>query len=199
MFYGLVYYPQDIGVDLELFRRRYDPTFAVIDPHITIMFPVPGSVGREDLYEHVEKVTNAFQPFRISMGGFQRSPDHWLFLTLNQGNREMKELYNVVYTGILEDYRRDDIEFIPHLSLGLFIRNGAVFDWNNPKESDFDEESYMAAMIEAGEMIFEPEHLVDRLHLVSIPDQVIEWATGKRSSIPDDARAECLEIFPLGI
>ncbi len=155
-------------------------------------------VGESELVSHIESVLNDFSPFEIRLGGFHKSRDHWLFLTLAKGEAQVKKLYQSLYTGILAGYRRDDIEFVPHLGLGLFMKEGSKYDWDNPRETDFDKERYEEALQEARAL---PLHLifrVEKLQLTKMSDEVLEWATGKRSSIPDDSKSIEVREFILG-
>ncbi|MFQ5769749.1 MAG: 2'-5' RNA ligase family protein [bacterium] len=88
MYYRLVYY---LDIDSKLInqiRKKYDPTIAVIAPHITIMFPIPESVGKGELVQHIESVLKYGQSFPFHLLGLQKSWDHWLFLTLAEGNKD---------------------------------------------------------------------------------------------------------------
>jgi len=197
MYYGLVYYyAHGIG-QINQLRYKYDPTADVIAPHITILFPVPDSVGEERLIGHIENVLAGRPPFTLRLGGLQKSPDHWLFITLAEGAEEIAGLYEALYTGLLEEFRRDDIEFVPHLGLGLLIKKGVQYDWNNPRESDLDDEAFESAKAEAGSLELDAEMTVARLHLVSIPDDVIEWASGERPDFSLDSRAADVKVFRL--
>lgn len=104
------------GVEvIQRIRRKYDPTLTVVDPRIAVLFAVPETVGEEKLLSHLEAVCARRSPFEFRLGGFHRSEDHWLFLTLLQGEEDVRSLYRDVYTDTLEEYRRDDIEFVPHV------------------------------------------------------------------------------------
>ena len=49
MIYSLVHYPAIDTKRINQLRRKYDPQVELIQPHITIMFPVPGSIGGDRL------------------------------------------------------------------------------------------------------------------------------------------------------
>ena len=53
-------------------------------------------------------------------------------------------------------------------------------------------------MEEAKALPLERSCTVDRLDLVKIPGELIDWATGKRASIPGDCRALQVRAFRLG-
>ena len=107
-------------------------------------------------------------------------------------------MYRAIYTGILAEFRRDDIDFIPHLALGLFVKDNARYDWNNPRESDFDEQSYRSAIHDAEELHLDLRWLVEELHLIKLPDEVIEWANGRRPNFSTESRAIHVRNFRLG-
>jgi 2'-5' RNA ligase len=201
MHYALVFYPQ---LDSELreaigrIRRRYDPTADRSEPHITIVFPVPEAVGEAELVSHIEDVLGDWRPFEVELGGFHKSRDHWLFLALATGEREVKDLHRLLYTGILDKYRRDDIDFVPHVGLGLFVKEGSKYNWDHPREADLDQGRYDEALQQAKTLPLGSSYIVERLHLVKIPDEVLDWTTGKRASIPEDWRSTAVRVFGLG-
>ena len=201
MYYALVYYPplsEELAESIAAIRRKHDPTVGFTEPHITILFPVPDGVGEAQLIRHIESVLNDRKSFEIRLGGFHKSHDHWLFLTLTEGEAEVKRLNQLLYTGILAEYRRDDIEFVPHLGLGLFLKEGCTYDWDNPQESDFDQERYEEALEQAKALPLQVSFAVENLQLTRIPDEVLEWATGKRTSIPEGSQIVEVREFLLG-
>ena len=201
MYYALSFYPQlstELSESIDAIRTEYDPTSGFIKPHIAVLFPVSGIVGEEQLIRHIQNVLSDCSPFEIRLGGFHKSPDHWLFLTLKEGDAQVKKLYQSLYTGILTEYRRDDIEFVPHLGLGLFMKQGSTYDWDSPRESDFDQERYEEALCQAKALPLASSIPVEKLSLTKIPDVILEWATGKRASIPEDSRIAEVREFRLG-
>ncbi len=168
MFYVLVHFPRIDYTDINRIRRRFDPTFRVIDPHITLMFPVPESIREDYLLQHLTPILNKLKPFPIHLKGFVKSWDHWLFLTLEQGNSEIEQLYHAIYTGILTECKRPDIPFIPHLGLGLFVKKGSKYNLLAPKSVEFDQNRYDVAFNEAGKLNLDYHCLFDQLHLLRL-------------------------------
>jgi 2'-5' RNA ligase len=200
MYYALNFYPllsAEFSEPIDAIRREYDPTSDFTKPHITVLFPIPGSVGERRLISHIQNVLSDWTPFEIRLGGLHKSHDHWLFLTLKEGEAQVKKLYRLLYTGVLAQYRRHDIEFVPHLGLGLFVKDGATYDWGNPQESDFDRERYEEALRRAKALPLPSSISVEKLHLTKIPDVILEWATGKRASLPADSRIVEVREFRL--
>jgi 2'-5' RNA ligase len=200
MYFALIFYPQldpELMESIEKIRRKYDPTVELSKLHITVLFPVPDAVGEEKLVNHIEQVLTDWEPFGVSLGGFHRSHDHWLFLNVVEGEAELKALYRELYTGILEEYRRDDIEFVPHVGLGVFVKEGSRYDWDHPQEANFDRKKYAEALQQAEALPLGSSCVMGKLHLVSIPDEVLEWATGQRANIPNKSRITEVQEFRL--
>jgi 2'-5' RNA ligase len=168
MYYALVHFPNIDTTHIDHIRSQYDPTAHLIAPHITVLFPVPDEVGENALVKHIEGVIKPWKPFPIRINGFHKSWDHWLFLTLEDGKAEVVRLHTEIYTGIIQPYRRKDIDFVPHISLGLFVKEGVNYDLKKPQELDFDERKYKAALQESGELGLDYHCVLDRLHLVML-------------------------------
>lgn len=149
MFYALVHFPEIDIININRLRKKYDPTYKNFDPHITIMFPVPDSEGEDRLLAHIKSILKNWEVFPIQLGGFVKSWDHWLFLTLQEGKLEVIQLYNEIYSGILSNFRRTDIEFIPHIGLGLFIKENENYNFKDPQKLEFDEQLYNRGLSEA--------------------------------------------------
>ena len=86
---------------------------------------------------------------------------------------------------------------MPHLGLGLFLKNGAIYNWDAPSEADFDQARYDRAMLEVEALDFDLRCRVNKLELVSIPDEVIDWVTGKLTQIPKGVRVSSRRSFVL--
>ena len=169
MYYVLLCYPRfdrETGENIEAFRRKYDPFVDSWKPHIPFIFPVPcNEVEEEKFAGHVETVLKNWKPFPIRIGGFTKSWDHLLFLLLKEGNREAVALHDELYTGILSPFLRRDIEYIPHIGIGLFVRKDAGYNALDPKIVDFDAKLYSQALKQAESLKIDSFDTVDRLVL----------------------------------
>ena len=123
MTYALVHYPNVDTTRINQLRREYDPQINLIEPHITIVFPVPESVGEEPLVSHIEGVLRGWQPFSIRLNGLLQSGDNYLFLLLAEGSSDIIRLHAELYTEVLAPYLRENIAFVPHVTLGAFGEN----------------------------------------------------------------------------
>jgi len=197
MYYALVSFPEIDTTSIDRLRRKYDPTVDLIEPHLTVVFPMPESLGRRELVDHCAAVLQGWRPFPVVAGPLVKTPDHWLFLTLRQGASVVHELYRDLYNGLLNDYARPDL-FQPHIGLGQFVKAGRSCDWNNPSADDFDEDRYAQALREAKELNLELSWVIDSLDLIELPDEVIAWARGSLPSFPPGARAKRTERLELG-
>jgi 2'-5' RNA ligase len=183
VYYALVYFPK-IKIDrINKLRQKYDPTYNLIASHLTLLFPIPASLGKDRIINHIETVLKNLQSIKIRFGGFRKSWDHWLLLTLTEGNAEIRKLYIELYTGFLLEYRREDIEFIPHIGLGLFIKNNSEYDLKNPKELIFDEETYQHALLEAESLNLDLQCTVDNIELVELNDDFTKMENIKNFSL----------------
>jgi len=103
------------------FRRAHDPTVDLVGPHLTLVFPVPASIGRDVFREHVRDVVARTRPFDIRLRGLEKSWDHWLFLLVAEGRDELIALHDALYTGILRPHLWTEQPYVPHVGLGLFV------------------------------------------------------------------------------
>ena len=178
MFYAVVHYPSIETKLIDEFRRKYDPQVDLIEPHITFLFLVPDSIGEANIVRHIESIAGHWGPFPVRLKGLQKAWDHWLFLLVAEGRECVTRLHHELYTGILADYLRKDIPFVPHLGLGLFASRGANYDIRNPREVSLDLEKYSQGLREAEQLDLDYCCEIDRLHLVKITDDVsrIVWS-----------------------
>ncbi|MFX1572676.1 MAG: 2'-5' RNA ligase family protein [Promethearchaeota archaeon] len=150
VFHALVCIPNINTTKIEALRKKYDPHYNLIKPHITLIFPINNiSISRKSLSKHVRSIVNNWKPFDIELGGFTKSWDHWLFLLIKKGNKEMIQLHNELYKGIFSPYLRNDIEYIPHISLGHFIKENYQNSQKTSNNDVFDESKYKLALEEA--------------------------------------------------
>jgi 2'-5' RNA ligase len=157
---------------IEAFRRKYDPHYNLIKPHITLIFPIDNTlISRLSLSEYVKSVINNWKSFNIELGGFKKSWDHWLFLLVQKGKKEIIELHDELYQGILLPHLKNNLEYIPHITIGRFIK---IFLQNSPEISErvvFDESRYNLALEEAKNLNFLYQTEVKTVQLIQINEQ----------------------------
>jgi 2'-5' RNA ligase len=155
VFYALVHYPDIDTRRINQLRDKYDPQVMMIEPHITIVFPLHESVGEQRLNSHIRGVLNGWHPFAIRLKGVLQSWDDYLFLSVDEGSENLIRLHEELYAGILARYRREDIPFIPHVTLGVFTGETG---------------RCARVLMEAERMELDYRSSVDRFHLVKIND-----------------------------
>jgi hypothetical protein len=200
MYYALVFYPrvsEDLSRSIDAMRRAYDPTCDLIRPHVTVMFPVPDTIGRQELVSHLQGVLSGWEPFTIGFGGLHKSADHWLFLTLTEGESEVKRLHHDLHTGILATYNRWGADFLPHIGLGLFRAGQAGSDPAEARQRSLDWDRYEQALSQAQGLPLAGAAVVDRFQLVQLPAAIVEWSHGGRPSLPDDSEIVGVYEFTL--
>jgi len=195
MAYVVLIYPHVDEALVGRIRRAYDPTVDVVRPHIPVVYPVPESIGLDRLAAHIAAVLEDWPPFEIRLSGLVRSRDHWLFLTPDHGDGSLSDLYRHLHTGLLADYAA--VRYEPHLGLGHFLVRGAVYDWEHPRSQDFDAARYELARREAEPLLAGPAQTIDTLHLVVVPNEVMEWSSGQRATPPEGVRVSDVRAFRL--
>jgi len=112
-------FPELEQVDLiQSIRKKYDPLYTCIPPHITLVFPFESQLTNADLYRHVKQAVTGFQPFLIRLEEITASNDHYLFLNVKRGNDQIIALHDKLYTGPLATYRSYSHTYLPHLTVG---------------------------------------------------------------------------------
>ena len=199
MYYVMGFYPEfspKLSRFIAAIREAHDPTAFLVAPHVTLLFPTAHTIGETRLIAHIENALRDAGPFEIKFGGFSKSQDHWLFLDLKQGAEQIRSLYRAIYSGILAEERYEG--FCPHLGLGLFLKPGALYDYRNPRDSDFDRERYEAVLEQARTLPLEREiFLAETFRMSTMPESVGEWTVGKRVAIPREARMTVVREFRL--
>ena len=168
MIYALVHYPNVDTKRINQLRKKYDPQVDLIEPHITLMFPVPESIGEDNLVNHIESILSGWQPFPIHLQGFQKSWDDYLFLMVKEGDADIIGLHSEIYTGILADYRKEDVPFVPHLTLGVLAKNA---------------NEYPEVLGEAKRLNLDHRSVLDKLHLVKINNERAQIIWSKEFSL----------------
>jgi 2'-5' RNA ligase len=166
--YALVHFPDIDTERINLLRKRYDPQFNLIEPHITLMFPVGEAIGENNLVNHVVSVLRNRQSFQVHLHGLERSSDDYLFLMVQEGNADIIGLHDEIYTGLLVGYRKPDRPYVPHLTLGMFAKNA---------------NEYPEAFEVAKRLDLDYRCVLDKVHLLRIYDDMTQIVSSKEFSL----------------
>jgi 2'-5' RNA ligase len=123
----IIAYPQLADADytwVQAIRQQYDPQVALVEPHITLVFPFT-TIPHEHAVDHLLAVTREVRPisliFRCAMVvKDDLSPLTHVFLVPDEGLGALVKLHNQLYTDILAPELRLDIPFVPHITIGGF-------------------------------------------------------------------------------
>jgi 2'-5' RNA ligase len=168
LIFAVVHYPNLDIQRINQFRRRYDPQVDLIEPHITLMFPVPESIGETNLVNHLETILRGRQAFPIHLQGLQRSGDNYLFLMIQEGKADIIGLHDEIYTCVLANYRKEELPYLPHLTLGVFANDAG---------------EYTEALAAAQRLDFDYRSVLDKLHLLRINDDLTRIVWSKEFSL----------------
>ena len=140
---AVVYFPQINNDDIDKFKKKYDPGWKIISPHITIVSPI-SEISVSNLIKHVTSVTKDVECFTIHLTALIKTFDDNLFLQIKEGKEKIVNLHDKLYSGILTSYTPSDFPFVPHLTIGYF----------RTKNDRFDEKLYAKAYAEAQKLNF---------------------------------------------
>ena len=182
MYLALVYFPQIDHEGFHEFRNTYEPYAALLREHMTFMFPVPESIGREELEKHISEVLSHRDPFKVHFCLLEKTVDHWLFWTLEEGMKLAVGLHDELYSGILSPHLKTDLPFIPHIGLGLFSTEN--YDFNDPyAELTLDQGRYERARKEFEALNMDLWCTIDHLALLRINEEYTECTELRRFSL----------------
>ncbi|MBN1593064.1 MAG: 2'-5' RNA ligase family protein [Candidatus Coatesbacteria bacterium] len=116
---AIVIYPRlaNIG-EIERIRKRYDPLFGQIRPHITLVFPFRREISKGELRSRVEGSLEGCRPFRLVLRGITGHEGEYLFLNVIQGNDAIIDIHRRLYSGALATHCDRSYAFLPHITVG---------------------------------------------------------------------------------
>jgi len=111
--------------DIESFRNLYDTQASLISAHVTLVFPFElDESSEQNLKSHVASVAAASQPFQVHFNDSITFEDGNLFL-LSDKQDQITMLHDELYTGMLSDFLRSDLPYMPHITVGQTKNDGA--------------------------------------------------------------------------
>ena len=105
---------------IDAIRRKYDPLFGLIAPHLTLVFPFEWDIGDEALARLLDARLTGFSPFDLELCGVGRSVDrfgNFLYWNVAKGVESLVQLHDELAA---HEFRPFDSGFPyhPHLTLG---------------------------------------------------------------------------------
>lgn len=96
--------------------------YDVVKPHFTIVFPVFTETPEADFIRHIKEKVAGIKPFDFVLSKSVLNKDafneYWhAFLVPDKGNKEIINLHDKMYEGLLKPELRPDIPFIAHIGI----------------------------------------------------------------------------------
>ena len=124
---------------IQCIRKEKDRLFNVLDPHITIVFPFSDQISNDELIEKIEDIISNFNKFEVEFRGVSLSNDNYIYLNCVMGNDLLIRLHDEIYSRILPEHLRTDIEYVPHITLGQDNNIDFLNSFNETFETIIDE------------------------------------------------------------
>lgn len=168
-----MHFPKINDKKMRRFRAEFDPLKKIIDPHITLLFPIKCSkeITKAKLVRHIEKILVKQKPFQIKLEGLFKTWDHWMFLRVNRGKKEIIRLHDKLYFGNFRKYLREDIPYIPGVGIGFFGAKNADYHLRNPKLVTLDKSRYLFALRKVKDIDLKYSSKFDGCSLIQLDNQ----------------------------
>lgn len=124
----IMIFPQfkNIGIIDEI-RDRYDPLAKLVRPHITLVFPFESEMTNEELEEKLTSSLQNVAPFELTLHGFSKSADNYLFLDIEKGKEIIEAIHDELYSKHFKEFYLD-IPYIPHMTVGKLDSQQELID-----------------------------------------------------------------------
>ena len=117
----ILIFPKFDNIDkIQKIREKNDRLYDKIMPHITIVFPFLSEMSNSEISLRLENLVSNFGKFKVDCRGVSLSNDNYIFLNCTEGEGEghIVKLHDEIYSKIFPLYLREDIPYIPHITLG---------------------------------------------------------------------------------
>ena len=160
------------GEPIGSFRRAHYPTAHLVEPHLTVVFPVPATIGGDAFREHVRGVVSRTPSFDIRLRGLDKSWDHWLFLAVAEGIDKVIALHDALYTGVLLPHLWTQQPYVPHVGLGHFAEAQDTLDPLELRPRAFDRGRFDEARQEAEALHLDYTGRFDSVHICGLDEEL---------------------------
>ncbi|NRD79858.1 2'-5' RNA ligase family protein [Bacillus sp. BRMEA1] len=120
---------------IEGIRKKYDPLFGLVQPHITLVFPFESEIPSSILEKNIKNALAGVNPFPLYLKGITGSLNNYLFLNVKKGNDNIIELHDRLYSGPLFDFISRKHTYFPHLTVGRLKNDNDLLNAINDTRS----------------------------------------------------------------
>ncbi|MEP7156498.1 MAG: 2'-5' RNA ligase family protein [Betaproteobacteria bacterium] len=116
---AIVWFPPfPIDSPIEPFRRRHDPLADALPAHVTLVFPFPTNLTVIQLASHIRRIVGNWPSLPVSFRDIEGIMEEWMLLMVRERADAIVALHDKLYRGILRNYLRNDIPYLPHVTIG---------------------------------------------------------------------------------
>lgn len=124
MKFGVVIFPSKKLQDLaNSYRKRYDPHYALITPHLTLKGPFDATEEHIiEIAKELKELADNYRPFQLKVlkiSSFQ--PVNNVIYFKIKPIEELEGLYNELHTNFVGD--KPEYKFVPHITIGQKLSN----------------------------------------------------------------------------
>lgn len=125
---AIVWFPPfPMDAPIEPFRRRFDPMADALPAHVTLVFPFPTNLTVIQLASHIRRIVGNWPSLPVSFRDIEGILDEFVFLMVRDRADAVVALHDKLYRGVLKAYLRDDIPYLPHVTIGRATGNPSGF------------------------------------------------------------------------
>jgi 2'-5' RNA ligase len=129
MKYGIAIFPSKKLQDLaNSYRKRYDPHYALIPPHLTLKYPFEADEDEiKEIADTLHQIAKKYDPFPLKVtkiSSFQ--PVNNVIYLKVECTETLKNLHNDLHSGELGG--EPEYMFVPHITIGQKLSNGELAD-----------------------------------------------------------------------
>lgn len=128
---AIVWFPPfPLDAPVEPFRRRFDPMADKLPAHVTLVFPFPTSLTVMQLASHIRRIVGNWPTLPVSFRDIEGILDEFVFLMVRDRADAVVALHDRLYRGILKAHLREDIPYLPHVTIGRVSGNPSRAGFN---------------------------------------------------------------------
>jgi 2'-5' RNA ligase len=121
---AIVWFPPfPVDAPIEPFRRRHDPLADSLPAHVTLVFPFPTNLTVTQIGSHIRRIVGNWPALPVTFRDIESIVDEFAVLMLRERSEAIIALHDKLYQGILKSHLRDDIAYLPHVTLGRVAGN----------------------------------------------------------------------------